>query len=163
MARKQETKKYPTEDGDVEITLMKMGGIDASKLGIRLGGLLGPSVISLFIAADAQSAQAGADAGRLIFEKLTPKVFEDVLKEMLAGAQIKTSAGEFEDATLPILNDEFAGAPASIYRLTFDLVRMNFRNFLQGLGISSATTSKLEAVMAKHTDKVLGDMKSVKA
>lgn len=153
MARTQEVKKYATEDGEVEITLMKMGGMDASKLGIRLGGLLGPAVISMFVASDSQSAQAGAEAGRLFAEKLTPQVFENVLKEMLAGAQMKTPEGEFEDCTIGLLNDVFSGAAGSIFKLAFDCVRMNFRNFLQGLGISSATMGKLEAVAAKHAAK----------
>lgn len=153
MARTQETKKYATENGEVEITLMKMGGMDASKLGVKLGGMLGPAVISLFVASDAQNAQAGAEAGRMLAEKLTPQTFESILKEMLHGAQIKTEAGEFEECTLGVLNDTFSGAAGSIYKLFVDCVRMNFRNFLQGLGMSTSTLSKLEEVAKRHATK----------
>lgn len=153
MARTQEVKTYATENGEVEITLMKMGGMEASKLGIRLGGMLGPAAISLFTAADAQSAQAGAEAGRMLAERLTPQVFENVLKEMLSGAQMKTPEGEFEDVSIKLLDDVFSGAAGSIFKLAFDCVRMNFRNFSQGLGISSATMDKLAAVAAKHAVK----------
>lgn len=157
MARKQETNKYEANDGPIEVTLTQMGGMDGSKLGIRLGGMLGPSIITLFTAMDSQSAQAGGEAGRMLFEKLTPQVFEGVLKEMLAGAQVKRPGTdgemEFEDATLSVLNEVFAGYSVSIYKLAFDAMRLNFRNFTQGLGISSATVSKLEAIAKKQMNK----------
>lgn len=153
MARKQVTKKYPTDDGEVEITLTAMGGLQGSKLGIRLGGMLGPSVVSLFTAADAQSAQAGAEAGRMLFEKLTPATFESVAKEVLAGAQMKTAEGDFEDVTMPLLDDAFSGAVGSIYKLVFDAISLNFTNFSRGLGISSEGMAKLEKIASKQMGK----------
>lgn len=153
MARKQVTKKYPTDDSEVEITLTAMGGLDGSKLGIRLGGMLGPSVVSLFTAADAQSAAAGAEAGRMLFEKLTPATFENIAKEVLAGAQLKTAEGEFEDVTMTLLNDVFSGAVGSIYKLVFDAISLNFRNFSRGLGISSEGMAKLEKIASKQMVK----------
>lgn len=153
MARKQENFKYPTEDGEVEITLLSMGGLDASKLGLKLGGMLGPAIISIFVAADSKDSSAGAEAGRMLAEKLTPATFESVLKEVLAGAQMKIGE-EFEDVTMALLNDTFSGSAGSIYKLAYDAVRLNFRNFSRGLGISSESIAKLEAIAKKQAAKV---------
>lgn len=151
--RKQETKQYAVEGGEVEITLMALGGMEGSKLGVMLGGLIGPSVIALFVASDAQSAAAGAEAGRMLAEKLTAPVYEVIVKQLLKGAQMKTKDGDFEDVTMTLLDDTFSGNVASIYKLVFDALRLNFRNFSQGLGISSTTLAKLTAIAEKQMEK----------
>lgn len=144
MARKQIEKKYPVDEGaDVEITLMALGGIEGSELGIRLGGMLGPAVITLFTETNGKNAEAAALAGRMIFEKLTGPVFKEILKQLIQGGQIKVG-DEFHDLTLAKLDDAFSGNVACVYRLFFDAVRLNFRNFSQGLGIPSGALAQLE-------------------
>jgi hypothetical protein len=158
MARKQITNKYPVDEGDdIEVTITAMGGMDGSKLGIRLGAMLGPSLISLFTAMDAQSAAAGAEAGKMLFERLTPATFESIAKEVLTGAQMKVQTPdgvEFQDVTMSLLNETFSGNVASLFRLVFDAIKLNFRNFSSGLGISSAAMTKLQSIAAKQMAKV---------
>lgn len=150
--RKQETKKYAVDGGEVEITLQALGGIEGSKLGVKLGGMLGPSVIALFTSA--QSQTGGAEAGRMLFDKLTPDVFEGLLKQLTKGAQMKTVEGEFEDVTVQLLDNTFSGNVAGLYRLLFDAVGLNFQNFSQGLGISSSVVDKLKAILDREVAKV---------
>lgn len=152
MARKQVTNEYPVDEGQVAVTLTALGGIEGAELGIRLGGMLGPAVITLFTAMDTKSAEAGAQAGKMIFEKLTPAVFKEILKQLIQGGQINIG-GEFRDLTVKELDDAFSGNVVCVYRIFFDAVRLNFRNFTQGLGISSGTLAKLEAIAKKAMEK----------
>lgn len=151
--RKQETNKYPVGDGEVEITLQALGGVEGSKLGVKLGAMLGPAAVALFTSAGAQSAVGGTEAARMFFERLTPDVFESLLKQLTKGAQLKTPDGEFEDVTLALLDTTFSGNGASLYRLLFDAVGLNFQNFSQGLGISSSAVGKLKTIMDREMVK----------
>lgn len=153
MARKQETWKYGEGADKVEITVRAMGGLDGTKLGIRLADMLGPSVIGIF--GGVVDAASGAMAGRMIFEKLTPDAFEATLLEMLQGAQLKNAKNEFDDVTRDTLNEAFSGNVGGLYKLAADCVRLNFRNFLQGLGMSSASSAKVQAVLTKAAQKVM--------
>lgn len=153
MARRSITKAYKTDEGEVEITIQALGGIEGGLLGIKLGEVFAPSMAAIITAFTNDDAPSILAAMAAMFTKLPPSEFKSMLTQLMSGAQAKLK-GEFVDINLTVLDDTFAGSPGSIYRLAYDAIRLNFKNFGAELGFSAALATKLQAVAARAATKV---------
>lgn len=153
MARRQATNSYTTEDGSVEITVQAMGGMDAGLLGLRLGGILGPTLAGIVAAMESDDPVAITGAMNQMFTKLTPTEFKDLVKLIMAGAQAKLGS-EFADVTLAFLNETFASCPGSLFKLIYDGLKVNFQSFFKELGLSADLEAKLKKAATKAANKV---------
>lgn len=148
MARRQQTDTYKTDEGDIEITVQALGGIEAGLLGLKLGGILGPALATAAVSMDTRDALGLGSSINALFTKVTPAEFKSLLKEVIAGAQAKTSE-EFVDVTMAWLENQFAGCPGSLYKLLLNAIKVNFTNFSQELGLSDDLMAKLKTIATK--------------
>lgn len=154
MARRTHEGQYKTQDGEVTITLQAMGGVAAGHLGLKLGRLFGPALGSLIMSAHQKDITGIATACRELFGNLTPEQFSDLLKSVLAEAQVNDGT-TISDCTVKKLDSIFEGCPGSVYRVLFDGLALNFTGFSSELGIPADLLPKLQEVAKKVADKAM--------
>lgn len=154
MARRIHTANYQTEDGTVEVTVQALGGITGSQLGIKLMSIFGPSMVGLIAAMEKDDPAAIMACMREMLGKLGPNDFKALLKEVLTGAQAK-QGNEFVDVTVEWVDEAFGGAPGSVFKLTFDAIKVNFSNFSQELGFGRDLLTKLGNAMRTGAMKAM--------
>lgn len=159
MARRQATKKFRIASDDdtertCEITITALGGNEGGMLGTKLAQMIGPSLVGM--AAAMNDPNKVVEIAGALMAKVTADEFDRIKSQLLKGAQAQLD-NEFHDVDKGFIDEHFAGEIGSLYALVGFALQVNFKNFLQGLGIKSELIAKLKA---KATEKAAQAMEA---
>lgn len=149
MARKHEEKIVKTANGEMPITIIQMDGVTSSEMSIKLAQLFGPHIIAAVSAMDKENSdEASKQVGEFLM-KLTPATFSEIRRALLRGAQANTGS-EMLTVDEAFISEHFAGHAGSLFALVGAALKLNFRNFLDDLGIKGMAAklgSKVQKAM----------------
>ncbi len=140
--RKQETVEVEMASGPGEVTLTAMDGNTGGLLGVKLAQLFGPGIVALFAAMETNDMTKVSEGANMLLSKLSPEEFEKIKGQLLAGAQAALN-GEFHNLDKAFIGEEFSGNLGSLLKLIIAALKLNFRNFFEGLGIKKESIAKL--------------------